>query len=117
MFTKTHILPIISVLVASILGAVGQFLFQYGAKHAKHGIIGYLTNPYLLTGMATYITVMALFTYAFKLGGTVRVLYPIYASTFIWAAVIACLKYGQAIKPVHLTGMALLMVGIICMSW
>lgn len=117
MLIKTPVIAIISVLIASVLGAVGQFLFQYGANKGKSGVIGFITNPYILLGMAGYITVMILFTYAFKQGSTVRVLYPIYASTFIWAALIAWLRYNQNIYPIHIIGMALLIVGIICMSW
>ena len=117
MLSSTPILSIISVLTASILGALGQFLFQYGATHGKGGIVGFLTNPFILLGMTSYITVMVLFTYAFKLGGIVRVLYPFYATTFIWAAMIACLQYNQTIQPLHVFGMVLLMSGVICMSW
>lgn len=117
MLTKTPFISIICVLVASILGAVGQFLFQYGANKGKGGIIGFLTNPYILIGMAGYIAVMILFSYAFRLGGTVKVLYPVYASTFIWAAIIALLRYNQSIEPIHMIGMILLIAGIICMSW
>jgi len=117
MLTKTPLISIICVLVASILGAVGQFLFQYGANKGKSGIMGFVTNPYILIGMSGYIAVMVLFTYAFKIGGTVRMLYPIYASTFIWAAIIAWLRYNQTIEPIHIGGMVLLIAGIICMSW
>ena len=117
MLTKTPLLPIVCVLVASILGAVGQFLFQVGAKQGKGGIVGFITNPFILLGMGGYIAVMVLFTQAFKLGGTVRVLYPLYATTFIWAALIAWLQYDQAIQPIHVAGMILLIVGMICMSW
>jgi multidrug transporter EmrE-like cation transporter len=59
---------------------------------------------------------MLLFSHAFQRGGTVAVLYPIYASTFIWAAVMAWAIYGQPIRPVHVGGMILLVVGIVCMS-
>ena len=117
MLLKTPPIVIVSVLLASLFGAVGQFLFQYGAQKGKSGVLGFVTNPYILLGMVSYLAVMGLFTYAFKLGGTVRVLYPIYASTFIWAALIASFRYHQAIDPIHTAGMVLLMVGIICMSW
>ncbi len=117
MLTKTPILSILCILVASMLGAVGQFLFQHGAKHGKAGIVGFVTNPYILVGMVGYVTVMVLFTYAFKIGGTVRVLYPLYASTFVWAAVIALFRYGQPIQPIHIGGMVLLICGMVCMSW
>lgn len=109
-------LAIASVLAAAVLGAVGQFLIEYGARHGKGGVIGILTNPYILAGMSGYLLVMMLFTFAFRTGGTVRVLYPLYASTFIWAALIAWVAYHQPVLPVHAIGMILLITGMICMS-
>ena len=104
------------VLTAAILGAVGQFLFQTASK-ANGGGMRILMSPWALGGMLTYVTVMILFTSAFRLGGTVRVLYPIYATTFIWAALMALTLDGHAIRPINFAGMVLLMAGIICMSW
>jgi len=117
MFSNTPILSIVNIVGASIIGAFGQFLFQYGAKQAKAGVMGFITNPSILAGMVGYVSVMILFSYAFKLGGTVRVLYPLYAMTFIWAAIIAFIGYGQPIQPIHIAGMVLLITGITCMSW
>jgi len=117
MLMKTPLLAIGSVLIASVLGAIAPFLFEHGAKQLQGRIVDFVLNPYIIAGMATYLTVMVFFTYAFRLGGTVRVLYPIYATTFIWAAVFAWLRHGTPIEPVHAGGMALLMTGIVCMSW
>ena len=117
MLMKTPILAIGAVLIASLLGAIAPFLFEHGSKQLQGRIVDVVLNPYVIAGIATYVTVMIFFTYAFKLGGTVRVLYPLYASTFIWAAIIASLRHGDAIQPVHLGGMALLIAGIVCMSW
>jgi drug/metabolite transporter (DMT)-like permease len=112
----TPLISTVSITAAALLGAVGQFLFQRGSSQVR-GVLGFFTNPYILVGMAGYIAVMGLFTYAFKAGGSVRVLYPIYSTTFIWAAVIACVWLGQPIRPVHVLGMILLVGGITCMSW
>jgi multidrug transporter EmrE-like cation transporter len=60
---------------------------------------------------------MLLFSLAFRRGGTVTVLYPIYASTFIWAAIMAWAIYGQPIRPIHVAGMVLLIAGMVCMGW
>ncbi len=114
---KTPVLAILAVLVASILGAIAPFFFEQGAKQLQGRVIDFVLNPYLIAGMVTYVTVMIFFTYAFKIGGTVRVLYPIYASTFIWAALIAWLRHGDPIQSVHVGGMAFLIAGIACMSW
>ncbi len=117
MLIKTPLLAIASVLAAAILGAVGQFLIECGARHGRSGLLGFLTNPYIIAGMSGYLLVMVLFTYAFRAGGTVRVLYPLYASTFIWAALIAWFAYNQPVQPVHAIGMILLITGMTCMSW
>jgi uncharacterized membrane protein len=117
MLMKTPLLAIGSVMIASVLGAIAPFLFEHGSKQLQGRIVDFVLNPYIIAGMATYLTVMVFFTYAFRLGGTVRVLYPVYATTFIWAAVFAWLRHGTPIEPVHMGGMALLMAGIVCMSW
>ena len=44
------------------------------------------------------------------------VLYPIYASTFIFAALIAWYAYATPIKPVNVLGMGLLVLGMYWMG-
>ena len=117
MLMKTPLLAIGSVLVASLLGAVAPFFFEHGSRQLQGRVLEFVLNPWIIAGMATYLTVMVFFTYAFRIGGTVKVLYPIYASTFIWAAVIAWLRHGTPIEPIHIGGMACLMTGIVLMSW
>ena len=59
---------------------------------------------------------MVLFVAAFKKGGALTVLYPVYASTFIWAALIARVAYATEIKPLNIVGMALLIGGMFLMG-
>jgi multidrug transporter EmrE-like cation transporter len=113
---QTATISILCVLLASILGAVGQFLFKLAANRGGPSSLGFLWTPWAWTGTACYIAVMLLFSYAFQRGGTVTVLYPIYATTFIWAAAMAWALYGQPIRPIHVAGMILLIVGVICMG-
>jgi multidrug transporter EmrE-like cation transporter len=113
---QTPVIAIFSVLLASMLGAAGQFLFKLAANRGGSAALGFLRTPWAFVGLACYIAVMFLFSYAFRRGGTVTVLYPIYASTFIWAALMAWAIYGQPIRPVHVAGMLLLIAGIICMG-
>ena len=108
---------IVCFLAASLLGAVGQFLYKSGADVANGGIASYLFNIRLLGGVVCYIAVMVLFVVAFRLGGQLSVLYPIYATTFIWAAIIARSAYGTPIRPVHVGGMVLLVAGMLLMGW
>jgi len=53
---------------------------------------------------------------AFRKGGSLTVLYPIYASTFIWAAVLALLFQAVPIRPVNIAGMGLMVIGMFLMG-
>ena len=107
---------IVMFLVAAILGALGQYLYKSGADSADGSVQSYLLNARLLGGVACYVAVMVLFVAAFKRGGSLSVLYPLYASTFIWAALLALFAYGTPIKPVNVAGMVLLVLGMFLMG-
>ena len=113
----TPVMSILSVLAAAVLGAAGQYLFKAGAARADGSLLSLLATPWIPAAMLCYLAVMGLFTHAFRQGGTVGVLYPVYASTFIWAAVLGRVFYQQPIRPVHVLGMALLVAGMCCMGW
>ncbi len=113
---RTPLTSIVFFLLASLLGAVGQFLYKSGAERATPSLRGYLLNVRILGGVACYIAVMVLFVAAFKRGGELSVLYPIYATTFIWAAFIALAAYHTPIKPVNVAGMVLLIAGMYLMG-
>ena len=99
-------------LLAAIFGAVGQYFYKSGADSSGGGLVSYLTNIRILVGVTCYVVVMVLFVAAFKRGGALSVLYPLYASTFIWGALISHYAYGTAIKPVNVLGMLVLIFGM-----
>ncbi len=113
---KTPLISIVLFLIASLVGAVGQYLYKSGADRAVGGWMGFLNNPRIWGGVVCYVAVMVLFVAAFKRGGELAVLYPLYATTFIWAAVIALLAYGTPIRPVNVAGMLLLVGGMYLMG-
>ena len=112
----TPAISIIFFIVAAFLGALGQYLYKSGADLAGSGIASYLLNWRLLAGVACYVAVMTLFVAAFRKGGSLTVLYPIYASTFIWAALLALLFQAVPIRPVNIAGMGLLVIGMFLMG-
>ena len=112
----TPISSILFFLAASVLGAVGQFLYKSGADAATGGVMSYINNPRILGGIGCYTAVMVLFVAAFKRGGSLAVLYPVYASTFIFAALISYFAFGTPIKAINMVGMGLLVGGMYCMG-
>jgi multidrug transporter EmrE-like cation transporter len=107
---------VVMFVMAALLGAIGQFLYKSGAEQAGGSLASYLLNVRLLGGVACYVAVMVLFVAAFKRGGALTVLYPIYATTFIWAAIIARFAYATPIRPANIGGMALLIAGMYFMG-
>jgi len=99
-------------LAAAFLGALGQFLYKAGAESAAGGVTTYLFNPRLWGGVVCYVAVMVLFVAAFRFGGALSVLYPVYASTFIWAALIARFVLHEPIRLVNVAGMVVLVLGM-----
>ena len=111
---QTPLLSIVLFILAALFGAAGQFLYKSGAERTTASPLSYLANPPLLGGIVCYILVMVLFVAAFKRGGAMSVLYPVYATTFIWAAIIARLAFNEPIRAVNVAGM-LLLVGGMCL--
>jgi multidrug transporter EmrE-like cation transporter len=115
-FVRTPFISVLLFLVAAVLGALGQFLYKSGAEQTTASWVSYLLNWRLWLGVVCYIAVMVLFVAAFKQGGALSVLYPVYATTFIWAALIGLFVYGEQIKQSNILGMALLIAGMYLMG-
>ena len=113
---RTPAESIIMFAVAAFVGALGQFFYKSGAERTGASLGSYLLNARLLGGVVCYIAVMALFVAAFKRGGALSVLYPVYATTFIWAALIGWFVYGDPIRATNVGGMLLLVVGMYLMG-
>jgi len=113
---KTPVASIVMFAVAALIGAVGQYLYKGGADSAKGSPLSYILNLRLAGGVICYVAVMVLFVAAFKRGGALTVLYPVYASTFIWAALIAWIVHGTPIRAANVAGMLLLIAGMYLMG-
>jgi|SRR6516225_1107614 drug/metabolite transporter (DMT)-like permease len=113
---RTPFISVMLFLIASALGALGQFLYKSGAERTSTSWLSYVWNWRLLSGVVCYIAVMVLFIAAFKKGGALSVLYPVYATTFIWAALIGMLVYGEPIKLLNILGMVMLIGGMYLMG-
>jgi drug/metabolite transporter (DMT)-like permease len=111
--THTPLAAFLCFAVAAFAGALGQFLYKTGVEGAAGGgIAGWLLNPRLALGVLCYIAVMLLFMAGFRIGGRMTVLYPVYATTFIWSALIAWRAFGTPITGANIAGMALMLAGI-----
>lgn len=99
-------------LLAAMIGALGQYLYREGARMPMPDMLAWLTNWRILLGMACYIAVMVLFLAGFRNGGEMTVLYPMYASTFIWALLIGRFLLGEPVGPGRILGVGVIVLGM-----
>ena len=112
-------MSILLFLVASFLGAGGQFLYKAGTDRAVAAggrLVDFVGNGQILAGVVCYALVMACFVAGFRVGGSPSALYPVYATTFIWAALIGRAMHGVSIAPLHVAGMVLIIAGVSLMG-
>lgn len=102
--------PVILNFIASILGAVGQWLYKVGAKDLKE--IPIYKNIPFLGGMFCFCLVMALFMVAFRLGGRISVTFPVYALTFVWGTIIGVMVDKEPFNQWQAVGVGLVFVGV-----
>lgn len=102
--------PILLNLFAAFIGAFGQFLYKAGALRLKDVPI-YL-NWQIILGVILYISVMFIFIVAFKMGGKLSVVYPVYATTFIWGTLIGIFYDKEGWNFIQLAGIIFVIVGI-----
>lgn len=105
---SNQLVPILLYLVAGVSGAAGQYLYKQGA--ARLGEVPIWANWHIFAGVGAFCLVMVMFIASFKLGGRLSVVYPMYATTFIWGALIGVMvekepwSWAQVLGILVITG-------------
>src|SRR5690349_17240182 len=90
-------IPMLLNLVAAVIGALGQYFYKLGGT--RLGTTPFFKNWPLLLGMLLFCGVMVLFVAAFKMGGRLSVVYPVYATTFVWGTLLAAWLEKEPVSP------------------
>lgn len=103
-------IPILLNLVAALVGAFGQYFYKQGA--AKLASVPIWKNGSLFIGCVLFCAVMALFVAAYRLGGKMSVVYPFYATTFLWSTALSTIVLGERVTPLQWTGVVGVVFGV-----
>lgn len=114
MMSKFWVISI--VLICGLLGAIAQVLFKAASRDLALTFTGIMTNWRLLTGISLYGVAMVLFWVALKQDNVSR-LYPLIATSYIWAAVLANRFLGERIDVRTIIGIAFVVVGAGILSY
>ncbi len=107
-------IPILLNLAAAFAGALGQYFYKKGGEIIAQG--GSWLNPQVLVGVLLFCGVMVCFVFGYKLGGKISVVYPFYATTFIWGALIGILLEKEPWHPLLLIGLIMVVAGVSLMA-
>lgn len=100
--------PIIFNLIAAFLGAFGQYFYKIGAQKQNYWSLG--------AGVILFCGVMVLFVLAYRFGGRISVVYPFYATTFLWGALIGYFFEKEPLNVWMLVGIGFIFLGLSFLS-
>lgn len=112
---NSQLIPICLSLVAALFGAFAQYFYKMGALRLDFSNL--FKNYYLFAGVICFSLVLILFIIAFRMGGRMFVIYPIYATTYIWSGLIAYYLASETFNIYQISGVILIILGVICISF
>jgi len=95
------------VLIAALMGSVGQILFK---KAATVGVAKGIRTTGFWVGVLLYGLAAAIFVLALK-RGTLVVLYPLVSTSYIWTSLLAVRIFGEQMNYLKWAGVALIIAG------
>jgi drug/metabolite transporter (DMT)-like permease len=107
-------LVIFITLIASLLASLSQILFKTGmAKRLRSlsDMILQLKNRRVLLGLFGYGSSLVVYLYALS-NSPLSIVYPVFASTFIFVALLSSIFLKERISALRATGIAVIFFGI-----
>ena len=97
------------ILAATLITSTAQILYKLGVNKAGSGF-GVL-NLYLISGILLYAIAAAIVLFAFRIG-QVSVLYPLFATSYIWVSLLSSYFFNESVGAIKLLGISLIIAGV-----
>jgi drug/metabolite transporter (DMT)-like permease len=107
---KNQLIPILIISVGALSGASANLFFKKASSQILE-IPLYQNWPFFI-GLGLFSVVLFLFTVAYRLGGETTVVYPAYATTYIWLAILSSKYEGAEISKTQIFGMLFVILGV-----
>ena len=111
-------LAIFLTLIAALFTSYSQFLFKKGLTKKLNSImdiIKTLMNKTILLGLCGYTVSFLLYLYALS-GSQLSVVFPIFASSFIFVTIISSYKLKEPISLIRIAGILIIFLGIVIVA-
>jgi uncharacterized membrane protein len=100
------------VLFSTLLTSTAQLFYKFGAAKLSFDILSLITNYELIMGMVLYAIGGILLILSLR-GGEVSVLYPIFATSYIWVSFLSIYFLGEVMNLFKWVGVAAIVIGIV----
>ncbi|MDP6265923.1 MAG: hypothetical protein QF584_04055 [Candidatus Woesearchaeota archaeon] len=104
------------VLGSTLLTSTAQLFYKFAAEKLSFNILSIITNVNLLVGMVLYAVGGILLIISFR-GGEVSVLYPIFATSYIWVSFLSIYFLGEVMNIFKGLGVFVIIAGIILIGY
>ena len=111
-------LVIFITLAAAFIASVAQLIFKKEMKEPLKGIKGFirlLKRPRVIIGFLGYLGSLIIYLYALK-NAPLSLVYPTFASTFIFIFFISVIYLHEKPTPKRLGGIALVFIGVVLIA-
>ena len=104
------------VLFCTLLTSTAQLFYKYSAAELEFNIMSIITNINLIMGMLLYAIGGILLIISFR-GGEVSVLYPIFATSYIWVSFLSIYFLDESMNIFKWVGVFTIMTGIVLIGY
>jgi len=102
---------IILTALSALIGSIGQVEFKRGTESLQLDIQAILTNYHLIVGLFLYALSTLIYIYSLS-KGRLSIVYPIIATSYIWATLFAWMFLKEPINHINLAGIILILLGV-----
>lgn len=110
------------ILLCTLITTTAQIFLKFGADRLPawalnlQFMLGILLDWPLIIGISLYGTGAVIMLIAFK-GGDVTVLYPIFASSYIWVSILSSYFFSDTLNLIKIAGILIIILGISFIAW
>jgi drug/metabolite transporter (DMT)-like permease len=108
---KTQLWAMGIILFSTLLTSTAQLFYKFGASKLRFDFLSLITNYELLMGLFLYAIGGILLILSFR-GGEVSVLYPIFATSYIWVSFMSIYFLGEIMNLFKWGGVIAIVGGI-----
>lgn len=112
---KTKWWAILLIVFATFLTTAAQIAYKIGANKLALDFNKLITNYFLPVGLILYCIAGVILIISLK-HGDVSVLYPIFATSYIWVMLLSRIIFDDKFNTLKITGVAIILFGIILLS-